>query len=71
MTSFGAKLYANRGFDPLCCQFTAEFSVSKLILKKLNNIKPIGLLEEVSNSTNHQMRPKNDYNPEILGGVGF
>ena len=27
MTSFGAKLYANSGCDPLCCQYTAEFSV--------------------------------------------
>ena len=27
MTSFGVKLYANRGCDPLCCQYTPEFSV--------------------------------------------
>ena len=39
MMSFGAKLYANRGCDPLCCQYTAEFSVLKINIKKIKQYK--------------------------------
>ena len=38
MTSFGAKLYANRGCDPLCCQYFRRIQCLK-INTGIKNIK--------------------------------